>query len=251
MQTTNGIPNNYMAVIRIKHNDFETKYRVPECADTLNSNEWAAGDADRVKESGWETRYDYEANLIVSTIDKKLHSNGNILELGPGPGVLSEKIQNLLHRVNCPVQYDLVDKPFAKEAFEKAERHGRFFIKDMSSGFDSSGLAPSYQLIIANDFLEHVFNPSVIVQEVRKLIRPEGIFFVSVPNWRMGHQFTYRGLFDYDNFLYFMMIHGFTAESVSPSPLQTPDYPKLDSESEMDDELRQSWNWYFAFTPTP
>jgi 2-polyprenyl-3-methyl-5-hydroxy-6-metoxy-1,4-benzoquinol methylase len=238
-----------MAVIRVKHLDFETKYRVPECADTLNTQEWAAEDANRVKDAGWESRYDYEANLIVSSMDKKLHYNGNVLELGPGPGVLSEKIQNLLHSVDYVVQYDLVDKPFAKEAFEKAKRYGRFFVKDLSSGFDTTGLAPSYQLVIANDFLEHVFNPSIIVQEVHKLLQPEGIFFVSVPNWRMGHQFTYRGLFDYDNWLYFMMVHGFEAVSVSPSPLQTPDYPKLSSEEEMDEELRRSWNWYFAFTP--
>ena len=241
-----------MAVIRIKHSDFETKYRVPECADTLNTQEWAAEDANRVKDAGWESRYDYEAELIVTGVmDKKLRYNANILELGPGPGVLSEKIQNLLRNKDYPVQYDLVDKPFAKEAFEKAKRYGRFFVKDLSSGFDTSGLESNYQFIIANDFLEHVFNPSGIIQEVRKLLSEDGIFFVSVPNWRMGHQFTYRGLWDYDNFLYFMMVHGFEAKNVSPSILETPDYPKLDSEEEMPEELRRSWNWYFTFIKTP
>lgn len=166
MPTTLGMSNNFMAVIRIKHSDFETKYRVPECADTLNAQEWAAEDADRVKESGWDSRYDYEANLIVTLNDSKLST---ILELGPGPGVLCEKIQNLLAQQGYETKYDLIDKPFAKEAFEKAHRRGRFFVKDLSSGFDVTGLRPQYTLIIANDFLEHVFNPSAIVQEVYEL----------------------------------------------------------------------------------
>lgn len=230
-----------MAVIRIKHSDFETKYRVPECADTLNTQEWAAEDANRVKDAGWESRYDYEAELISNLVTE----NSTILELGPGPGVLCEKIQNLFPEKQIP--YDLVDKPFAQDAFLKAGRRGAFFVKDLSSGFDTFGLRDSYSLVIANDFLEHVFNPSIIVQKVHTLLSADGIFFVSVPNWRMGHQFTYRGLWDYDNFLYFMMVHGFEAKDVSPSILQTPDYPKLDSEEEMPEELRRSWNWYFTF----
>jgi len=231
-----------MAVIRVKHSNFEETYRVPECADTLNTQEWAAEDADRVKEAGWGSRYDYEARLIAEWIGPY---RTPILELGPGPGVLCEKIQNLLP--DYDLDYHLVDKPFAKEAFEKSGRKGKFFVKDLSNGFDVSGLSQEYPLIIANDFLEHVFNPSDVVQKCHSLLSNEGIFFISVPNWRMGHQFTYRGLWDYDNFLYFMMIHGFEASDVSPSILQTPDYPRLDSEQEMPEELRLSWNWYFSF----
>lgn len=236
-----------MALIRIKHSDFETKFKVPEGADTLHMNEWA-GEDNRVKEAGWDSRYDYEAQLIVSFMDKKLHYNAAVLEIGPGPGVLSEKIQNLLHRAEYPVRYDLVDKPFAKEAFEKAGRKGRFFVKDLSHGLDPTGLEPEYQFIVANDVLEHLLNPSQVVQTLHNLLASNGILVVSVPNWRMGHQFVYRGLFDYDNFLYFMTVHKFVPTSVSPSPLITPDYPKLDSEQEMDEELRLSWNWYFTFT---
>lgn len=234
-----------MAIIRIKHSDFESKYKVPEQSDTLNAEEWAADDANRVNDPGWNERYEYEAQLICSIIDEKTPA---ILELGSGPGVLCEKIQAILNKQGKQeCKYDLIDKFHAKEAFEKAKRKGRFFVKDLSSGFDVTGLLSNYTLIIANDFLEHVFNPSMIVQEVRKLLNNDGKFFVSVPNWRMGHQFVYRGLWDYDNFLYFMIIHGFEAIDVYSSPLQTPDYPRLSSEDSMPEELRRSWNWYFVF----
>jgi SAM-dependent methyltransferase len=233
-----------MSIIRVKHSDFETKFRIPEGADTLNMNEWAGDDTNRLKESGWDSRYDYESKLISEWIGP---NRNPILEIGPGPGMLSEKIQNLFPEWS--LDYHLVDKPFAKEAFEKAGRKGKFIVQDISNGLDASNLATEYKMVIANDVLEHLFNPSNVIQEVYKLLPKNGIFSISVPNWRMGHQFIYRGLFDYDNFLYFMSIHKFTATSVYPSPLITPDYPRLSSEEEMDEELRRSWNWYFSFIP--
>jgi 2-polyprenyl-3-methyl-5-hydroxy-6-metoxy-1,4-benzoquinol methylase len=168
------------------------------------------------------------------------------LEIGPGPGVLSELIQK---SIGYEVEYHLVDKPFAKEAFDRSKRKGTFFVKDISNGLDITSLLPSYDMVICNDTLEHLFNPSDIVQKMYHLIPKGGLFFISVPNWRMGHQFIYRGMFDYDNFIFFMLSHKFSPVDVYPSPLQTPDYPALSSEDEMNEELRRSWNWYFTFTP--
>ena len=114
---------------------------------------------------------------------------------------------------------------------------------------DTEGLLPRYDLIICNDTLEHLLAPTNVVKKVRSLMTRTSIFFVSVPNWRMAHQFLYRGLWDYDNFIYFMYIHGFEMEAVYPSCLQTPPYPKTDTEETMPDELIQSWNWYFVMRP--
>lgn len=233
-----------MAIIRVKHSDFELKYKIPEGADTLNMNEWEGDDTNRITESGWGSRYQYESELITSIINDKPVKT--ILEIGSGPGVISELIQNSVQR---EIEYHLIDKPYAKSAFESSKRKGTFFIKDISNGLDVSGLNSNYDMVICNDVLEHVFNPSQILQKIYNLLSSDGMFFISVPNWRMGHQFIYRGLFDYDNFIYFMKIHKFEAISVYPSPLQTPDYPKLNSEDEMEEELRRSWNWYFCFIP--
>jgi hypothetical protein len=85
-----------------------------------------------------------------------------------------------------------------------------------------------------------------MVKRIHALMDTTSTLFVSVPNWRMAHQFLYRGLFDYDNFIYFMHIHGFEMDSVYPSCLMTPDYPTTDTEETMPEELRRSWNWYFV-----
>jgi len=227
-----------MAIFRIKHNDFEQTFTSNKL-DTLENNEWE--NTSRLAEQGWDNRYDYEAQLIRSVAEESTPKT--ILEIGSGPGVLSQKIQAILP---SQVEYHLVDKPFAKKYFDEHKFKGKFFVKDIAMDMDTDGLLPKYDLIVINDTLEHLIAPSNMVKRIHSLMDDKSTLFVSVPNWRMAHQFLYRGLWDYDNFIYFMYIHGFEMESVYPSCLQTPDYPKTDTEESMPDELRRSWNWYFV-----
>jgi 2-polyprenyl-3-methyl-5-hydroxy-6-metoxy-1,4-benzoquinol methylase len=216
-------------------------------ADTKDMTEWAEENkhnytSKRLEEEAWKIRYEHEANILSSIINQtKLFK---ILELGPGPGVLAQEIYK---KSNHDLDYHLVDKPIAKQVFEEKGYKGKFFIKDMSEGLDTDGLDKEYHMIIANDFLEHVFNPSHIMRQAHKLLIDEGLCFVSVPNWRMGHNWIYRGLFDYDNWRLFMEYHNFKFLGEYKSNLICPYNPKLDSESLLPDELIQSWNWYMLF----
>jgi hypothetical protein len=92
-----------MSLFRVKHNDFEEKFNVYTDSDTLNTEEWS--DASRLKEGGWDSRYDYEAEVIVDVIKGMLVEGievNTILEVGSGPGVLSQKIQNKqIGRASC------------------------------------------------------------------------------------------------------------------------------------------------------
>jgi 2-polyprenyl-3-methyl-5-hydroxy-6-metoxy-1,4-benzoquinol methylase len=229
-----------MSFFRIKHLDFEKKFNVLTDIDTLDMSEWK--NVSRIQETSWNDRYDYESKIILDAIKDFKPSISSILEVGSGPGILGQKIQQLINIEN----YHFVDKPFAQKYFTENNLKGTFFIKDISVDLDTSGLLQQYDLIICNDTLEHVLAPSNIIKRFYELTNKDSIVFISVPNWRMGHQFVYRGLWDYDNFLYFMYVHGFESITVYPSILITQEYPKLDSESEMPDELIQSWNWYFV-----
>lgn len=229
-----------MSIFRIEHNDFEKKYNAlhPETID--ETAEWTANDV-RADEPSWIERYKYEANIIAPIIiENNYHS---ILEIGAGCGKLSTFIHPL---IPYDLKYHLVDRPTAKTMFEKRGYKGVFFSKDISLDLDKNGLELQYDLFICNDVLEHLLAPTNIVKRVREMMTPNSLFLVSVPNWRMAHQFIYRGVWDYDNFVYFMYAHGFIIKDVYPSPLQTPYYPKLSSEESMPDELLQSWNFYFV-----
>jgi 2-polyprenyl-3-methyl-5-hydroxy-6-metoxy-1,4-benzoquinol methylase len=208
--------------------------------DTEHANEWE--DAGRLQESAWQARYDYEASIINATIEE--HGNvKRILELGSGPGILSQKILEKFPNI----EYHLVDKPFAKKYFDDHNFKGKFFVKELSSGFDTEGLYDQYDLVITNDFLEHVYNPHAIIKTVYELTNKDSIFFISNPNWRMAHQYVYRGLFDFDNFVYLLYTHHWQLEGFYGSELKTVSYPRLSSETLLPDENLTDWNHYMLF----
>lgn len=203
-----------------------------EWADELNDC--------RIDEDSWISRYKYEAAMIAEVIKENEYKK--ILEIGSGPGMLAQFILELVPDLD----YSFIDKPTSKAIFEKRKFKGNtFYVKDLMHSFDVSDLDNDYDLIIANDFLEHIANPSHVLFQARNITKQNASFFISVPNWRMNHEFIYRGLFDYDNFIYFCKIHGWEPESVAGSPLKCQYYPRESSEQAMPEELIQSWNWYF------
>jgi hypothetical protein len=228
-----------MGLFRIQHNEFEQSFSMDDF-DTEMVNEWEG--VDRLHEQGWEERYEYEAALVVETIKQNTHIK-NVLEIGSGPGILSQKIL----KEHPDLNYHLVDKPFAKKYFEEQGFTGTFFVKDLSNGFDKESLLDKYDLVITNDFLEHVYNPHAIVKAVYELTDKDSIFFISNPNWRMAHQFVYRGLFDFDNFVYLLYTHKFQLEGFYGSILKTPPYPRVSSETLLPDENLTDWNHYMLF----
>jgi len=226
-----------MSFFRLTHVPFERDFNVHKDLDTLDTHEWE--NASRTEEQGWKTRYEYEAALIKELIKEK--ASKTVLEVGSGPGHLSQLVQN-----GTEVDYHLIDKPFAEKYFKEHTFKGTFFVKDIALDLDKNDLNASYDLVICNDVLEHLLAPSNVLRKIHSLVSDNSQVLISVPNWRMGHQFLYRGIWDYDNVLYFFYIHGFVVDSVYPSPLQTPDYPRIQAEEEMPEELRRSWNWYFV-----
>ena len=213
--------------------------------DTLQDDEWDDDSIGRLDEPGWDKRYEYEAKLIDDILNNRYEGLetvkiSKVLELGSGPGTLSQKIL----KNNPELTYHLVDKENAKKYFDENNFKGKMFVKDLSSGFDTTGLLDSYDLIITNDFLEHVLNPSAIASSVHSITHKDSLWMVSNPNWRMGHQYVYRGLFDFDNIVYFLHVHGFSAMTVFGSPLKTPQSPRLSSELQLPEHLLDSWNHY-------
>jgi 2-polyprenyl-3-methyl-5-hydroxy-6-metoxy-1,4-benzoquinol methylase len=200
-----------MGLFRIKHNNFEESFNM-EQFDTEHQNEWE--DVGRVDEGAWVKRYEYEASLIEEVIKLNPHIK-TVLEIGSGPGILS---QHILKKFP-DLEYDLVDKPFAKKYFDDNNFKGRFFIKDLSNSFDTTELRECYDLVIANDFLEHVYNPHIIIKTIYELTNNKSVFFVSNPNWRMAHQYVYRGLFDFDNFIYLFYTHKFKLDGLPKEPV--------------------------------
>jgi SAM-dependent methyltransferase len=225
-----------MAIIRTDREEGFSSYSRKECE---KPNEWQVKDhVDRIDQPSWIERYDHESKMLLDVC--RSSSLKKALEFGSGPGVLGDLVIS-----DYDISWTNIDKIGAKKEFEKRGYKGKFLIKNLHNYFDIEGMDRDYDLIVANDFLEHIANPSNILSNSYDITTEEAKIFVSVPNWRMGHTFIYRGIFDYDNFVYFMHTHGWSITEVRPSRLTTPFSEKLSSEESMPDELIQSWNWYF------
>lgn len=229
-----------MAIYRTKTESDFKNYGLYREHNITVPNEWDSDNGQtRIDDPTWIERYKYEASIINAICNEKQYTK--ILELGSGPGVLGQCVVNL----NPSIQYSYVDKPAARDVFVGRKYKGTFHVKDLMNSFDLSDLDADYDMIIANDFLEHIANPSDVLYKCRQLTKESSSFFISVPNWRMGHDFIYRGLFDYDNFIYFCLVHGWEPESVAGSPLKCSPLQRQSSEETMPNEILDSWNWYF------
>jgi len=206
--------------------------------------EWEedGGGLSRITEQAWKDRYRFECSILTPIIESS--NIRKVIELGTGPGCLSQNIISNVPDIN----YTLIDQPGAKKAFEKMNRKGKFIVKDLMNDFNISDLDSDYDLFMANDFLEHINNPSIIMQNAYKILKDGGKAFISIPNWRTNHTFIYRGLFDWDNFVYFMYTHGFSIAGYVDSPLRTSTPGiKYTTETSMPPELETSWNYYMIF----
>jgi SAM-dependent methyltransferase len=212
-------------------------------AGILSPTEWSDNVSyNRIYDETWIERYEYEADLVNKIInDCEIKK---IIELGPGPGMLCNKVLSIAPNVD----YHLVDIEAASIANKKENLGGTFHIRDLNNDFDTTGFSNDFDLFIANDFLEHIQNPARVVLKAKSLLNNDnGWALISVPNWRMGHGWIYRGLFDWDNFIHFMYQHGFAFEGYKESKLKCGFSPKLDSERSMPDDVIDSWNFYMLF----
>lgn len=227
----------YRFAEELEHKNFKDKSRV-DSIDTYWDDDYDLADP-----GGWEHRHTHEAEIISQVISQL--GIKKVLELGSGPGNLATKIID-----KTSVNYTLVDGDSALRAHAKRKNKGKLLVIDLFDSFDTSSLDNDYDLIVANDFLEHIRNPSLILEKVRNELTTEtSYFFLSSPNWRMKHQFYYPGLFDYDNLVKFMLQEGYKLHFVFDSwanhvPVRAP---RLNSESTLPEGHVFDWNHYLLF----
>jgi len=113
-----------------------------------------------------------------------------ILDLGCSSGLLSERLLKMGHHVTG------VD---VNELEGVRERTGAFFKADLNDGIPSE-VGTGFDIVLAADVIEHVMNPSVLINQIRRVLSPQGTALFCVPNiahWYPRFRST-LGMFDYD-----------------------------------------------------
>jgi 2-polyprenyl-3-methyl-5-hydroxy-6-metoxy-1,4-benzoquinol methylase len=135
-----------------------------------------------------------------------LEENGSILDIGTRDGWFVEYLHNE-KRYPCVLGIEIT-----KEAVEYANRQGRKVIQGDAHNLSCLCLC-KYSIVTMIHSLEHCYDPKKVIEEIWKVLSPEGMFFIEVPleskaKIGMAHFCNFTNIGDIQNLLgeYFSLI---------------------------------------------
>lgn len=121
----------------------------------------------------WAEPLLYGHDFYFQLIEKFIQPPGRMLDIGSGTGFLLQAAQK---RNWSTEGYD-VDPQLTERVSQKLG------IKIFSGDFFKAGIPDSsYDLITMHQVLEHVKQPVDYLKKIKQLLKPQGYFFIAVPN---------------------------------------------------------------------
>lgn len=117
----------------------------------------------------------------------------DVLEVGCGSGNIARPLASLGHHVRA------TDIDPASIEFARRQSHFPNLVLEVG-GIEALGEEKpgSYDAVIASEVLEHIEGPAAALAEMRRLLRPDGIVLVTIPNgygpWEAGQAVSPRRL---------------------------------------------------------
>ena len=113
-----------------------------------------------------------QARLILSTL-LKFKSQGKMLDVGCGPGIFLHEAKKMGFTVQG-VDLSVWAKEHAKENFGI----------DVFQGMLKDAAFPdrSFDVVVMNDVIEHLEDPKSVLEEVGRLLKNDGVLYVSTPD---------------------------------------------------------------------
>ncbi len=107
------------------------------------------------------------------------NSSSKVLDVGCGAGFFSNPLSSIGHNVTA---FDI-----SKESLEIARQYDKTKRVNylLADAYDFPFSDKTFDVVCAMDFLEHVDRPEVVISEISRVLRPNGIFFFSTfsQNW--------------------------------------------------------------------
>ena len=131
---------------------------------------------------------------VHTQILNSIRKQSKVLDVGCAEGYLSKKIASK--------ECEVVGIELDKEAAQKAEKYCKEVIIGNIESIELDNKYSNYfDFIIIADVLEHLHDPSRILNKIKKYLKDDGCIIISVPNianWKVRFKLL-RGNFDYTN----------------------------------------------------
>jgi 2-polyprenyl-3-methyl-5-hydroxy-6-metoxy-1,4-benzoquinol methylase len=122
---------------------------------------------------------DDRVEIMVAQLNKiLLNSKGKkILDIGCGDGVYEKQLDGNLKKDNFFVGIDISETQLSRAKTIFNETHLVNFENNRIPLNDGE-----FDYIICSEVLEHLFYPDRVISEIKRLLKPGGIFFLTTPN---------------------------------------------------------------------
>jgi len=127
-------------------------------------------------------KYDYKVNpnTAAEKVVRMVGSDKRVLELGSGPGSITRLLKGNRCRVTAleldPSAIEIVSK-YCEHVYPCDLNDSQWPVKLAASG--------KFEVIVAGDVLEHLYDPWTVLSTVRSLLADDGCVVVSLPH--IGH----------------------------------------------------------------
>lgn len=151
--------------------------RKPECEALLDHGEFTVEDYTKVTRK-LEMKHRKLIRFILEDLDVKDHSN--VLEIGPGPGLISiwmAQENPTLKIIGLDLSEDMICVANKNKIEENVQERVEFVkgnAEDMDLFKDNS-----FDLVFSNGSLHHWVNPERVFNEIRRVLKPDGTFCIT------------------------------------------------------------------------
>ena len=149
------------------------------------------------KRHNYEYDVDIESNTAPANVVRMVAQNKSVLEIGCGPGSITKILAG---KSGCKV----IGLELDQDAIEKV---APYCVKVMQADLNSSEWprlldnSEKFDVVVAADVLEHLYDPWASLQRMVPLIKPDGCIVISLPH--VGHAAVmscmFNGDFEYRN----------------------------------------------------
>jgi len=111
---------------------------------------------------------------------KNINKIDSVLDLGCNNGQHSLKIARKCRKV-VGVDYDRMQLQIARESSrDKGIKNVKFIFHNLEKKLSIKN--NSFDKILCLDVLEHIVNRKLLLKEIKRILKPEGIAFIAIPN---------------------------------------------------------------------
>lgn len=117
----------------------------------------------------------YKFSLIKKYLPKKPNNQIRFLDLGCGEGHFCQLLKQKGY------YSDYLGLEFSQEQVKKARRRG-FAVRHANLNKKIPLPDASFDIILASEILEHIYDTEFFLEEIHRILKPEGILFLTTPN---------------------------------------------------------------------